>query len=831
MKFLNLLHARQVRAGAVLFTVLGMVFTTQLESFQLLGRTPRSTIGLSILAAWLGGRLFHLETSGYLGQYVRGLPISAAQRFGSKLLVAGFTIAASALVQAAYWYSSWPRAYAGWQPEHLYLPPTLKDLPLEVSWILLVFSVTAWLSNSFECRLASIQSGFVGWLLTLSLLAPVVWLAQWLQLDVDVAMSLTSLPLAAFFLSAAYRAYQLKGVGSARPKEQILKSPRGTDFAFWIPANVLLFAVPIGTLYPMTWFDDLDDFVPGGALALALSVGLLVGVIMLPWSIRQARARGLNKPCTVGLILLSLTGWGLLVWWGARRRGPMAHCANCDRRMLAALTECPKCHTAKIANVEKQLQWGQAPVALMLSPTAVSLTLALLPVNLRYVTTWKAQLNKDSPFDSVLLVNERNDEEALYGIRLGASLGAPWQGMATGHGSAYFERARPELSLRELVSALADDERQNQGQNDDHPNYVPAASELAEYALPPTVKFSVRARADDRPLELRIVQARTHADPQKLQIEFEFSVLDRSTDAGVARILDRLQGNTPLSEGELREFLNLGDPFLVALLEHVPARWAMETAGIRMPSGTGTGATYKLADDATLELRARFLEALEQLVRVRFGIGEGASVDSLLSDLDQHYEQIHDVDPMGNPPALNSQSGSLERHLDLAYPWILATSILASEAPTDLAGPIRASSIPACLAAGLSAKAELFEVCCEAFRRAERDSSIRIAAGWAMLAIDSARGTEALLASLEEQAEATCIDLLAFSDCGTKAFAFLDRQGARDDYDLAADLGHQTRFELRSYKGHLRAARGALESHLQPEDFLDMLKLYRFYAR
>ena len=813
MNLLTRIHWRQVRVVPICLTLLGMVMAAMFQRISFTDWPPRAVLGLAFLAAWLGGRLFHFETIGPTGVYLRTLPFSAAQRFKTKLIVAAVVLACSFVVQALFWYSDLPRTIAGPTPSAYFVPPTASELVYPLSWVLLVFAITAWLANSLEMKASAIQAGFVG----LALSYPLLDYAENCGVESSSGKTAFNLGLIGFLLWAAFRAYRLKGVDASTWSERVLKSPSKVDLLAWIPASLLLLAIPIGFGVSSSVSEQFGKYFSFGAVGISLLYALAFGVLLLPWTVRQVRARGMQPWRALGTILLSLTGWGILVWWGARRRGPMGRCAKCSRRRLTSLEHCPKCTATKVISIEGPPESESALFEFLggnIWTPFNFIGLYLLASSgpqgtfgfFRGITTYDIQLSEQSPLSAKLFINGEKSTEPLIGITLGRSYGFGFDPLSFSSSQpAYFQIPNDEVSTSDIIHGI--DKGADQVIGSPSPRVLQASYKAVfERAFQSPLALSARNEHTSNRLDISGINVDVEYGPLKHHVTLSVIAHDAKQTLLIQRFKDRTQSNRPLLEDEVAEWLSHGDLFLAELYSSLPK---LETA-LRAKTVRSISRTIS----AIRKQRRNQMFALTQLVLARFDADSEPSAASVLESLDQQLLKYRRAHP---------NSDQLSSLIKLGRPWLEALALPARRDPTCLIPLIREGSLPALIAAGLSAEPALFELCLEQFEHSLKDTDARQSAGWALLAIDPKRGISVLAQRLHSRAETSLVRLLAFSDNSNMARFALKKQLIEDPYVLARDLGESHRWDIDMYRYNVELALWRLNSGFQPEDYLDEL--------
>jgi hypothetical protein len=83
-----------------------------------------------------------------------------------------------------------------------------------------------------------------------------------------------------------------------------------------------------------------------GILAF-FAIGLLVlNVLLLVWTAKDAKARGMDTPVIWMLVVFFLGVVGLVIYLLARPSGEVVTCPKCSNKRMRSLARCPHCGNA-----------------------------------------------------------------------------------------------------------------------------------------------------------------------------------------------------------------------------------------------------------------------------------------------------------------------------------------------------------------------------------------------------------------------------------------------------------------------------------------------------
>jgi hypothetical protein len=81
----------------------------------------------------------------------------------------------------------------------------------------------------------------------------------------------------------------------------------------------------------------------GGGFMFVILAWFALGIALLVWVARDAKARGMDSAILWMLMVLFLGPIGLVIFLLARPQGNMVPCPNCGNKRLQASVKCPHC--------------------------------------------------------------------------------------------------------------------------------------------------------------------------------------------------------------------------------------------------------------------------------------------------------------------------------------------------------------------------------------------------------------------------------------------------------------------------------------------------------
>lgn len=80
-----------------------------------------------------------------------------------------------------------------------------------------------------------------------------------------------------------------------------------------------------------------------GSFLFLIVAWFVVGIVLLVWVARDAKARGMDG-AAIWMLLVLVTGFfGLIIYIFARPSGELVQCIHCGNKRLAAARACPHC--------------------------------------------------------------------------------------------------------------------------------------------------------------------------------------------------------------------------------------------------------------------------------------------------------------------------------------------------------------------------------------------------------------------------------------------------------------------------------------------------------
>jgi len=693
---LVLLQWRLVATTVYLWTLASLVTGPVLEDFVIGSElTPGLALFLTMLSTGLGGKLFSEDAASVQGVYLRSLPVSARRLFWTKVGVGLAAIGAAFALHLVYWYSGLAALWQGIVKGGfgvLYLAPLPWALPATFLWCVFCFAASAYFACSFERVGAARQAGVPGWAVGFVVAA---LFAQGLDVESAWPFVLTLAAVIPVALLAAERFFARRGVGVATPREPTQRGPERTALPWVVAAQLALVVAPLATIVhlvgsaPEPWPSRVDLLWPG------------LGIALLPWSVRQVRARGLSGPRAAGILLLNLTGLGALVWTKVRSRGPAARCAGCGRRRQVSFARCPHCARERRYVAIERERAGTLGVPHMPGAIAVFGLLALVAWELtlgRLQLVQELEIETHDPWAEIRLNGEPWGTTRVRTRRLRAeptvAAAARWSG-TQGHADL---EATSEVGVGELARALQEAPISDGTVAD-------CARELELAGLRPTDRIGFVAGTVE--LVVQGVLFSADADDGVRRFTVRFDLRHPLREELLGRYAELLAGGAPPDRARLAALV----PFTELL-----AYWAPEL-------------------DAT------------PLVRLRYGV-EGPTDGAGARIWDELLETAGRVTPALDADA---DEAALRKHLETLHAPLLALALLEGPDAGWLRRRIAEREPYALLAAGLSGRSELFEACRAAFEARrnvrflrKRDvrygaDPARLAAGWALAAIDGER--------------------------------------------------------------------------------------------
>lgn len=361
---------RLVRTSALVFTLAGIVLVPPLTAsgwhFTIV--SPQASTFVVFLAASLAARLFGSDVLRGETTYLRTLPIARSRWFDIKLVVGLGVLLASFLLQAAFWSSSLDAWLVRWMRTASYRPAAVDlDWAVTLTLALVTFSVTAYFAASFERPVASAQAGLPGYLSALVVhgfvAAPYVVLhpaRAWLSVAV----------VSAGALCLARMLYSRRGLVAHDAEERILgRRPRHLVAAHAL-GQLSFVAAPLA--YVLADNSTTNGFRSSWRTAVATCV--LVGLLALPWTLREARAIGLRARRAWLALALRTSFVGASIWKALRDSEGALSCATCGRERPVDVSACRACGATRTRRrkpwrISRWIPTSPWPVALAVLPT------------------------------------------------------------------------------------------------------------------------------------------------------------------------------------------------------------------------------------------------------------------------------------------------------------------------------------------------------------------------------------------------------------------------------------------------------------------------------
>lgn len=285
------------------------------ESSFNMGETRNWGLMLTFLAAAAGARLFSAEAGRASGAYFRALPIDRRRLFGIKLAFGAVVIATGLLFELVCCWTGLEGLVRGVaHPESFELMPSPAEVGSTAGLLLCVYVASVWFTCSLGTHESSTQGCVPGWFASVVLISHL----PFGEATLGVPNSALLTPLLVITAAAAAVAWQHRGVVASTGREPLLRSLRGSRLVLPIAAQACVAVLPLLLLRPLenAWpFFGIDA---NAGLALLC---LVAGVAMLPWTLADVRRRALPFPAAAAVIVLCLTGVGVLLWRVARDRG------------------------------------------------------------------------------------------------------------------------------------------------------------------------------------------------------------------------------------------------------------------------------------------------------------------------------------------------------------------------------------------------------------------------------------------------------------------------------------------------------------------------------
>ena len=70
---------------------------------------------------------------------------------------------------------------------------------------------------------------------------------------------------------------------------------------------------------------------------------IILNICILIWVAKDAKARGMDTPILWMILVLFTSFIGMIIYRGARPKGEMTPCSNCNNQKLRHLVKCPHC--------------------------------------------------------------------------------------------------------------------------------------------------------------------------------------------------------------------------------------------------------------------------------------------------------------------------------------------------------------------------------------------------------------------------------------------------------------------------------------------------------
>lgn len=436
---------RLLRSSLYLWTalaVLNAVFLARPGTGNNVPRLPRFPMVLLMLSAALGARSFASGVSGAAGTWLRSLPIRDGRVFIVKCGT-GLALVAASIVFVAIYRSVAVQPVLALRGVEANVPG-FEDWLLGSLYCLGPFAASAYLAASFERVRASRQAGVAGFFVGL------IWCTL-LAAD-QVGEALFAL-IGVIGLLAAWRLARRRGVDENAPGTRVLRQVPRRDLWLVLPAQAALVIAPL-------WFvlsGELSGpapFLDRSTLTLTALVSFVIGLALLPWGWKDARARAVRGWNRLGALTLIATGAGAWLWKSLRPRGSIVQCTSCGWERLDSSVRCPRCGAEPllfVAHNRFRRLLPYTPGGIALWCFTYLLFGSCLLGGQRYIHAY--EIRTDLPGAEIALGENRTMTGVLRDWQLGPRMGPPLGWSDMNPAGAYLKNPQ-EASLP--ISRLAD---------------------------------------------------------------------------------------------------------------------------------------------------------------------------------------------------------------------------------------------------------------------------------------------------------------------------------------------------------------------------------------
>lgn len=704
---------RLVRLSVVVWTLLGFGFAWMQSATSV--RTtmvpPLVSPAGVCLAAALGARLFASDVYRTETAYWSQLPISRLQWFGIKLCFGGAILIVVTIL-------------------HALCAPSSIAFASSVEWSLLVYTVTIYLANSFERPLASVQAGLPAFFVSLALLTRIHTISEE-RVAATWACVVGVAAIAVVCAASLYRRRCSTGDG-----QRVLAPSKAADHLLHGLGQLIFVVLPLWDALASSTINstNLSGWVGAPLPEARRMVWLAVGVLVLPWTLQEVRARWAETRWSSLALVMRTSGIGVPLWKAMRGPWVPVRCAACSRVRSVAVRNCPACSSTETAHATGKGWFAWFPrhpwsVAALIVLFAFGAQLTEPWWNKRLVHQWT--LTTDLP-------------QVLLDDGSGSGPTAKLECFVTTEVDAV---SAGRISSVGSVSPMGDVEVTSPFVASD---LIRARDQSFAAAGSKPVSFQDLPAAYTRPITL--VSQETDARIRSWKSDYTGTPRSKSTSTVLKVHIPRLESvarelvpfvlSNQLSESQVRDAARLGEPFFTILIRAVGDAMPSRAFGNSMVPG---GDSTERRAVATLARKA-----LDAIIRASYALP--ADVDDARAS--QLLDFVHDRDR--TPPLL--ESSIVGPILDLSYYYgpLRAFSMVASD--ELLRDKIESGDPFGALAAGLGKRTACYGALESKLHESARQLEsmfvlewttgtprFHVCCAWAMLMVDARRAANTIM--------------------------------------------------------------------------------------